>query len=1199
MRNNIKKLVYLLLCAVIFMAGFTAYSDGDENLSFAGYTFYDVEYSPELGIFTALAYTTSGEAIFTSPDGLDWALRASYPQDAAGVRLQRHGKALVWHPDLSFNSVVGAFIAIRDDGSKNRIVISTDGINWDTNSGWIGVGNITSIYQSDSQLTLCGMRTATGASIFDLYVSNVKWLNLIGSHSDGGGLAGSVTPKGPSDSIWQSQFPFMISNGANSFLMLSTEKGSLSTDGGLTWTPDQTASAGGYNINCTDAAYSALNNSFVLAHDYSWEPNTKFSTLPDNAANISAISKKSWSSGYTGATKALSIGGGFLVAGTTTGGIYRFNENEITLSSPSYTKISGDYAGSVNAIAYGNGKFVAAGADMILTFTTSESEYTEVTKCGGAQAPSQPETSIASYNFYDVEYSPELDLYVASAAPASYSSSSDGDFVFISSDGLSWRRVILPEGTRIQRHARALVWNASMEKFIALTVSDKSKCLVSENGINWSLEDIGIDNVVSIDFKGSQTVLCQMPNINGSTSFNFYLSTGLGFPLITGAAVGSVTPKMSGGLPANMYASQNPFMISNGADSVVFLSDERGSMSTSGGQSWNPNAGVNSEFGAGDYNAFSADATYNSDANGFFILAHKNTYSPDSSLSVQQKRKMILVPQGSGDITTEATIVLLDYTGYTSALCLGGQSVISGTETGGIYRYNRGHVLPSSQQEKVISPAYTQLSGSYTGVVRAITYGSEFVAAGDGALLCFSEADASYTKITEYTYDDSAFVGRPTVKNAGGESPQSFTSGETLYISSDVDNTTVNPLNARMMTAFYTIDDRLIDVKISAPLSISSGKHGQFQMTAVVPEATPAYLKVFIWDDFNSMTPLYSDILKFENNLTLSAAYKSSFPIGAAVVSSRLDHPREGEILKNHFSSVTAEFEMKWDQLQPGKEVFNFAPADQIIAFAEANDMTVRGHTFVWHSGNPDWLFNTSGAGGGAPTRTELLELLDDHIRTVMTRYQGKIACWDVVNEALSDEFGQIYRVQDNNWLSIIGPDYVKEVFKIARKAANDIDPGVKLYYNDYNLEFPDKLQKAVDLVNALNNEEILVDGIGLQSHLCTQNPGLGGIERAITTFSEMGLQVQITELDISVYTDRSPSLPYTSKMAADHADWYAQIFKLLYQNRNAISGVTLWGISDPNSWLNQEVSLPDAPLLFDADYNPKSAFYKVLEIAR
>jgi endo-1,4-beta-xylanase len=540
--------------------------------------------------------------------------------------------------------------------------------------------------------------------------------------------------------------------------------------------------------------------------------------------------------------------------------------------------------------------------------------------------------------------------------------------------------------------------------------------------------------------------------------------------------------------------------------------------------------------------------------------------------------------------------VLSEYAGYTASVCVGGDYVISGAETGEIYKYDKGHIRPSSLSDKIIAPAYTEIAGDYNGCVRALAYGNgKFVAAGDGAVLCFNEADASYTVITEYQAGELPLISKPAIKNVSGNAAESFAAGETLYISAEIDNVTADTVSAVIYTAFYTDGGRLTKAAVSEHLSIGQGKRGVFRTAAVVPQISPSYIKVFIWDGENGINPLYSGEAKFENNLSLAAAYSKNFPIGAAVSSSRLNYGPEIAVLKAQFSSLTAEYEMKWNQIQPAQGVFNFAPADAIVEFANENGMTVRGHTFVWHAGNPDWLFTTSGADGGAPTRTELLNIADIHIRALMERYKGKIYCWDAVNEALSDAGGETYRTEGNAWLSVIGPDYVKEIFKIARNAANDIDNGVKLYYNDYNLEFPDKLGKAVDMINYLNENEKLVDGIGLQAHLCVGNPGLSGIERAIQTFSAMGLEVQITELDVSVYPDREPQSAYTAEMAENQADWYGGLFNLFRENSSALTGVTFWGVSDANSWLNQGGGLPDAPLLFDGNYKPKSAFFKLL----
>ncbi|MCU0779930.1 MAG: endo-1,4-beta-xylanase [Akkermansiaceae bacterium] len=346
---------------------------------------------------------------------------------------------------------------------------------------------------------------------------------------------------------------------------------------------------------------------------------------------------------------------------------------------------------------------------------------------------------------------------------------------------------------------------------------------------------------------------------------------------------------------------------------------------------------------------------------------------------------------------------------------------------------------------------------------------------------------------------------------------------------------------------------------------------------------------------------------------TLRSAYQDHFLIGAALnqfqVSGR--NARAAEIAARQFSSVTAENDMKWQSVHPERGRYRFENADAYLKFAEKHDMKVIGHTLVWHSQTPGWVFK--GEGGRDATRDELLALMKEHIMTVAGRYKGRIHGWDVVNEALSDGGPDILR--DSPWRRIIGEDFLDHAFRFAREAA----PGAELYYNDYGLENPRKRANCIKLVKGMLERGVPIDGIGTQSHFHLNHPSLDDIEKTITAFAALGLKVMVTELDVDVLPDRGPGgadisrreqagpklNPYTDGLPAEVqerlAKRYADIFRIYLRHSDSITRVTFWGLDDGSSWLN---GFPirgrtNHPLLIDRKLEPKPAFFTVLKLPK
>lgn len=324
--------------------------------------------------------------------------------------------------------------------------------------------------------------------------------------------------------------------------------------------------------------------------------------------------------------------------------------------------------------------------------------------------------------------------------------------------------------------------------------------------------------------------------------------------------------------------------------------------------------------------------------------------------------------------------------------------------------------------------------------------------------------------------------------------------------------------------------------------------------------------------------------------------YKDYFPIGVAV-SPRALKTDEATLITQQFSSLTPENAMKMGPIHPKENEYYWKDADSIIAFAERNKMRVRGHTLCWHNQTPSWLFVDTA--GNKVSKEVLLKRLKDHITTVVSRYKGKIYAWDVVNEAVSDKPNEYLRPSD--WLNIIGEEYIAKAFQFAHEA----DPNAQLFYNDYNEISATKREKIFKLVKSLKDAGVPIHGLGLQGHWAVNEPSMGQLDSTLRRFSELGVKLQVTELDISIYPKehdarqrRAEDMDTTFSAAKEQAQLavYKMSFDLFRKYKNAISGVTFWNISDRYSWLD---NFPvrrrkDYPLLFDKNLKPKKAYWEV-----
>ena len=343
--------------------------------------------------------------------------------------------------------------------------------------------------------------------------------------------------------------------------------------------------------------------------------------------------------------------------------------------------------------------------------------------------------------------------------------------------------------------------------------------------------------------------------------------------------------------------------------------------------------------------------------------------------------------------------------------------------------------------------------------------------------------------------------------------------------------------------------------------------------------------------------------------LTLQEAFKSHFLIGGALNGSQFSgqDKRGAAIAIAQFNTISPENALKWGPIHPEPDKYNFEPADRYVEFGVKNNMFIIGHTLVWHAQTPKWVFEDEK--GQQISKEKLLARMRDHIMTVVGRYKGKIKGWDVVNEALNEDGS----LRQSPWMKIIGEEYLAKAFQYAHEA----DPDAELYYNDFSLENEPKRNGAVALIKKLQLQGVRVTAIGTQQHIKMDWPTMGQVDSTIKAFAALGVQVNVTELDVDVLPAASRNFgadislnfelqeqlnPYKNGLPDSVqqalAKRYADLFAVFVKNGTAISRITFWGVTDGDSWLNNWPvrGRTSYPLLFDRDGKPKPAFDAVVE---
>ena len=350
---------------------------------------------------------------------------------------------------------------------------------------------------------------------------------------------------------------------------------------------------------------------------------------------------------------------------------------------------------------------------------------------------------------------------------------------------------------------------------------------------------------------------------------------------------------------------------------------------------------------------------------------------------------------------------------------------------------------------------------------------------------------------------------------------------------------------------------------------------------------------------------------KVNDSVTLKDALKGKFYIGAALNSNHFRGIDTAgvSLIKHQFNAIVPENCMKSMYIQPQEGVFSFEDADKFVEFGEQNGMWITGHCLIWHSQLPNWFCVDE---NNENVSAEILkDRMKSHISTLVGRYKGRIHGWDVVNEAILEDGS--YR--KSKFYEILGEEFLPLAFQYAQEA----DPGVELYYNDYNEWHPGKVETVVRLIKKLKERGIRIDAIGLQAHIGMESPTIVEYEEAIKAYTNAGVYVMITEFDLSILPNSRSGIgadisetaeyqkeinPYTEGVPDEAMQAWTNrmldFFNLFLKYQGNVTRVTTWGVSDNVSWKNNFPvrGRTDYPLLFDRKYQAKPVVGDIIRIA-
>ncbi len=310
------------------------------------------------------------------------------------------------------------------------------------------------------------------------------------------------------------------------------------------------------------------------------------------------------------------------------------------------------------------------------------------------------------------------------------------------------------------------------------------------------------------------------------------------------------------------------------------------------------------------------------------------------------------------------------------------------------------------------------------------------------------------------------------------------------------------------------------------------------------------------------------------------------YPFGAAIQTKHIEDGNYVRLMRDEFSSMTAEYEMKMSPMYNDPSGIDFSDTDAFMELADALDLRVHGHALIWHSATPSWIENFSGSDA------EFEALIENYIKAVVGRYRGRIASWDVVNEAFED--GGSNPLRNSVFRQKLGDDYVAKCFQWAREA----DPDVLLFYNDYGMSTNgSKLDRVMSMIDDFREREIPIDGVGYQMHISYNWPPIEQIQGATAKAISRGLLLHYSELDIRV-NPQADQTSYTQELDNRFTNRMMEIVDLYNDIPDDLQfGITMWGVKDDDTWLRSFWENPDEwPLLYNEDFTPKTAYQSILD---
>ena len=316
----------------------------------------------------------------------------------------------------------------------------------------------------------------------------------------------------------------------------------------------------------------------------------------------------------------------------------------------------------------------------------------------------------------------------------------------------------------------------------------------------------------------------------------------------------------------------------------------------------------------------------------------------------------------------------------------------------------------------------------------------------------------------------------------------------------------------------------------------------------------------------------------------LKDAYKDYFMIGVAVNQRNVTNAEQQALIKREFNSMTCENDMKPEPTEPNEGQFNWENADRIANFCRANGIKLRGHCLMWHSQIGRWMTSDN------PTKEVFYQRMKNHIQAIVSRYKDVVYCWDVVNEAMTDDKNAEDPYRQSVMYKLCGDEFIAKAFQFAREA----DPKALLFYNDYNECDPVKSKRIFNMVKKMKDAGVPIDGIGMQGHYNIYGPTEKEVDDAITLYKTIVKHIHVTELDIRVNEEMGGQLRFsregvnvTDSVKQHLADQYARVFNVFRKHKDVVDCVTFWNLGDRDSWLGAA----NYPLPFDSEYKPKMAY--------